>query len=167
MFRNLLKKRKRMRQQEEQIHNDTLSSMAVYPASVNVSLLLEQTKQILHAYLLAIYNLDSQLLPMEQMEEQFYYEASRRIHVEKKLLADECIEGRSVDNIMICDLQMKDYDNTLIYAVRSITYSSHVQVDGFYVKPTGPQAFHEVKQVILTFINDSRTGWMLSEAKSL
>jgi len=158
---NILKKGNR-RKQEEKYHSDTLSSMAVLPASVNVSLISSRVKQVFTIYLNASYNLAPELLPMADMEEQFYYDAMQRIYVEADRLADCLVSERQVSTAVIIDLRMEDYDNSLVYAVRSLTYIATYQVNGTMSCPDGIHDFEETGRVCIKFINDTRVGWLLA-----
>lgn len=162
----------RGRQHEDRIHNDTLSSMAVHHASVNVTLLVNQIQQTITDFLTAIYSLDAKKLPMEHMEEAFYYQSIQQIYIDKCNIGDSITDGeefisKRTDKINIKDLRVSNYDNSLIYAVRSITYSSHFFVQGVILTRFREYLFENEHQANFTFLNDSRLGWILSSVEYL
>lgn len=143
------------RKKEDEQHSALLSSLAVQPASVNVTLLLDHVRKTFSFYLTALHNLDKALLPAEKMEEEFYYETVRQIDVRSSFALNQEKVQIFVDNV-----QLENYDNTLLYAVRSIIFRATFRIQAG--DPEVDDEHREIKYAHLTFMNDSRMGWLLS-----
>lgn len=146
------------RKRAEALHSETMSALAVRPAALNVSLLLDQAKQAMKVYLLAFYSLKVDELPITSLEETFYYTATQ----EMECLLSQGIT-RQIDQVVILSFNMLDYDNSVMYAIRSIAYSMTYLVTGTIHDGNGSRPFQENKKANIKFINDTRVGWLLSQ----
>lgn len=149
---------RRKKKNKDKSHDDIMSSLAVKPASLNVSLLMDSAKRTMINYLLAFYSLNEEILPMSAMEEHFYYDTVSKM--DTQLSAGITTQVNQVD---IPSFNMEDYDNGVMYAVKSITYSMTFLVSGIINDVNGHNLLQINRKANVTFINDSRAGWLLSQ----
>jgi len=165
MLRNLFNKKKR--EAGEKFHSQTLSSMAVRPATVNAEWLIGEVTQTLIEYIESFYNLNSDNLPMHKMEEQFYYEAVRRVYVVTNSLEQKNITARRTTQLQVENITLEDYDNRVRYAVTSLTYRAIYHITGISRQGNIEEPFNHSGKLLCQFDYDGRMGWLLSKVEEL
>lgn len=141
MVKRFYKLRKRKKQQD----NAALLKLATTPATVNVAMLIDEAGVVLIQYLNAIYNRTPEDLPIDKMEERFYYET-----IDK--LWDK--EGTCPKQIPELDaIRLFEYDRNIMYTVRSITYYAEVSIG------------QSKMGIMATYRRDERMGWLLERVE--
>lgn len=130
---------------------DFLFNMATKVASVNISYLISDAQKVIYAFIHSLYEKDMERLPYE-MTENFYKSIVRSIENDK-------IE-RGLTELIIHELRPVDYDNRIMYTVKTITYEAKYTVIGYIIKQK--KIYFEMKRIgHFVFLNESRMGWIL------
>lgn len=140
-MKRLFKNKKKHRKDE------VLFKLAVTPASVNISMLTDSAKHTLTQYLGAIHDCRPDLLPIDGMDETFYYDTIDWLWNQEEKGIQEMIQVK--------ELHLNDYDRNSMFVVRSILYMAEYSV--------GSSDY----TVLAAFGQDERMGWLLESVKSL
>lgn len=128
----------------------TLIKLATSPATLNVSMLMDDARNILGRYLGAVYAQRTDLLPVDGMEENLYYRTF-------KIMEGKVI--RKPTEVILGDFELCDYDRSKMYMVQRITYRAT-----YSLQEIGKVG--EKVEVIADYQYDERLGWLLAKIDS-
>ncbi len=141
---------------KEREHNARLQ-LASKPADLQIGMLIPDVKEVLEAYLMAVYSMDTTMLPMRKMREGIYTYIGNNI-------IRESIMGyrRMVRNLMVTSISPMDYENEFTH-ISQIHYEVSYTVEGEYIEGEMGYPFHTERDAVFVFVYDQRLGWILSE----
>lgn len=128
----------------------TLIKLATSPATLNVSMLMDDARNILGRYLGAVYAQRTDLLPVDGMEEDLYYKTLK--DMDKRVICKPI-------EVILGDFELCDYDRSKMYMVQRISYRATYSL----------QSMGEAGEKIEVFADyqyDERLGWLLSRIVS-
>ena len=141
MMKRFYKLKKRNKQQD----STALLKLATAPATVNVAMLIDEAGNVLTRYLSAVCNRKPEALPIDKMEETFYYEAIDKLWDKEGVYPEQKVE--------LDVIRLYEYDRNVMYTVRSITYYAEVFIGQSKIG------------VIATYRRDERMGWLLERVE--
>lgn len=125
-------------------YRSALIKLATSPATLNVSMLMDDARNTLDQYLKAVYAHRIDLLPVNGMEEDLYYWTINVIQKEDPLKLSEVVLG---------DFELCDYDCSKMYMIQRITYRAcYSMVE---------EMKHRI-EILADYQYDERLGWLLS-----
>lgn len=141
---------------KEREHNARLQ-LASKPADLQIGMLIPDVKAVLEAYLMAVYSMNTSMLPMRKMGEGIY------THIGNNIIRESSMGyRRMVRNLMVTSISPMDYENEFTH-ISQIHYEVSYMVDGEHIEQEMRSPFCTERDAVFVFSYDQRLGWILSE----
>ena len=137
--------------------NSARAQMAARPSELNIGMLMPEAKEVITQYLLAIFSMDADLLPMKKMGEGIYNTIGNRILTENRSLY-----RREVYELEITNISPMDYENEFTH-ISKISYEVSYHITGTQISPDEIIPFSFKRDASYVFTYDQRLGWILTE----